>query len=149
MTDDEENDLLLQVVQAFSVCEDNRDGIAADAGVAIPIKTMKSPPVMASVCVDSRVAPSGGGIGIGQGQGLEQGQGQGNRRMPKGKQGQGLAKGPGLATVPSQQLDTEAIKRSLADAHVPGSQHTHILSIHIITHVLTLSILIIICTSQY
>lgn len=37
MTVEEENDLLLQVVQAFEMCEDNRDGIAVTEAVRVPV----------------------------------------------------------------------------------------------------------------
>ena len=115
MTDEEENDLLLQVVQAFSVCEDNRDGIAADAGIAISLNGASSEMPMASVHFNT-----GGPTSLSS---------QANHRMHS-------AQGQGLAAVATQQVDTEAIKRSLADAHVPGI--IHILStLIVITHSLS------------
>ena len=111
MTDEEENDLLLQVVQAFSVCEDNRDGIAADAGIAISLNVASSEMPMASVHFNT-----GGPTSLNS----------------QGSRGQGQ----GQAAVATQQVDTEAIKRSLADAYVPGI--IHILStLIVITHSLS------------
>ena len=42
LTEEEENDTLLQVVEAFSVCEDNKDGIGVVDTQAIVVKTDRS-----------------------------------------------------------------------------------------------------------